>query len=118
MKELNAKHASASEGGEEYFQVMFEEQLDSLENYFLIQRNFEFEEGEKPDPPYIDSDDERFCGHLEFDKVEFNQERFYIRLADEDKNELEVTLDIPDDDYREIKRILKDYFVWLCFRKN
>jgi len=41
MKKLKAKYVSASEAGE-YFQVTFEEERDSLANYLLIQRGFEF----------------------------------------------------------------------------
>ncbi|MFQ5825049.1 MAG: hypothetical protein ACE5JB_13430 [bacterium] len=98
---------TASEAGGEYFQVSFEEEWDSLTNYFLIQRGFEFDDDEKPDPPYLESDDERFCGHLEFQKVEFNRNRFYIQLADEEKNDLEVSFGISEDNYQEVKRVLK-----------
>jgi hypothetical protein len=40
MKKLEAKRMSASKAGD-YFQVLFEEDRDSLKNYFLIQRGFD-----------------------------------------------------------------------------
>lgn len=60
MKKLKAKYTSASEAGD-YFQVTFEKNNDSLTDYFLIQPGFEFEDNEEPDPPYIESDNEKFC---------------------------------------------------------
>ena len=105
MKRLNAKYVSATEAGD-YYQVTFEEERDSLTNYFLIQRGFEFEEI-LPDDPYIESDDLKFCGRPKFVKIEFNRNRFYLLLADNDKNELEINFDIPDKEYKEVKRILK-----------
>ncbi|NIR49091.1 hypothetical protein GWO43_11565 [candidate division KSB1 bacterium] len=107
MKKLKAKYVSASESGGEYFQVIFEEKRDSLTNYFLIQRAFEFEEDEGPDPPYLESDEEKLCGHLAFQKVEFDRNRFYIQLADEEKHDLEVSFDISEENYQEVKRLLK-----------
>ena len=105
MKKINAKYVTASEEGD-YYQVSFEEKWDSMSNYFLIQRGFEFEDI-IPDDPYIESDDLRFCGWPGFKKIEFTRNRFYILLADKDKNELEINFDIPEKDYKEAKRILE-----------
>ncbi|OQX96499.1 hypothetical protein B6I21_00800 [candidate division KSB1 bacterium 4572_119] len=105
MKRINAKYVTASEAGD-YYQVSFEEEWESLTNYFLIQWGFEFEDI-VPDEPYIESDDLMFCGRPKFEKIEFNRNRFYLQLADEDKNELEINFDIPDKDYKEGKRILE-----------
>ena len=105
MKRLNAKYVSASEAGD-YYQVTFEEEYDSLTNYFLIQRGFEFEEI-LPDDPYIESDDLRYCGRPKFLTMEFTRTRFYLRLADKAKSELEINFDIPDKEYKAAKRILK-----------
>ncbi len=107
MFKLKAKHVKASESGGEYFQVSFDEERDSLTNYFLIQRAFECDEDEEPDPPYLESEDEIFCGHLEFQKVEFNRHRFYIQLADKENNDLEVSFNISEDNYQEVKKTLE-----------
>lgn len=106
MKRIYAKYVTASEAGD-YFQVSFEEKRDSLINYFLIQRGFEYYEDEEPDELYIESDDIRFCGCPKFEKIEFNRNRFHLLLADDDKNELEINFDISDKDYKEAKRILE-----------
>lgn len=113
MKKLIAKHVSAAEAGGEYFQVMFEENRDDDKNYFLIQRAFdewdEFEEDEdKPDPPpYIESDDMTFCGFLAIKNVEFSRNRFYIQLANKQKNDLEISFDISNKEYQKVKKTLK-----------
>ena len=105
MKKLKAKHVSLAEAGEEIFQVQFEEKSDSLKNYFLLQRAFEFEDDE-PDPPYIESDDMTFCGHLKLNRVEFSRNRFYIQLANKQKSELEINFEISNKQYHEVKEYL------------
>ena len=103
MKQLFARYVEATQAGD-YFQVSFEKTRDSLKDYFLIQWGFE-EEEETRDEPYIESDDIRFCGWPGIKKVELNQNRFHLLLADD--NELEIKFDIPDKEYIEVKRILK-----------
>ena len=109
MKKLQANHVSASEAGD-YFQVLFEVEQDSLENYFLIQRGFEFDDYEQPDPYYIESDDEIFCGHLDIAKAKLDRNRFYLKLKDREGGDLEITFDITDKNYQEVKRLLKIIF--------
>lgn len=104
MKQLNAKYVSASEAGD-YFQVLFEEERDSLENYFLIQRGFEFEDI-TPDPCYIESDDLTLCGHLKISKVGLSRNRFYLLLGDKNQNDLEIRFEISEENYQEVKRVL------------
>jgi hypothetical protein len=121
MKKLIAKHVSAGESGGEYFQVMFETDRDSDKNYFLIQRAFESEwdefEEAKPDPPYIESDDMTFCGFLDLKKVEFSRNRFYIQLANKRKDDLEISFDVSDREYQEVKEILKTILSGCDFAK-
>lgn len=104
MKQLNAKYVSASEAGD-YFQVLFEEERDSLKNYFLIQRGFEFEDI-TPDPCYIESDDLTLCGHLKIKKVELSRNRFYLLLGDKNQNALEIKFETSGGNYQEVKRVL------------
>ena len=103
MKQLNAKYVDAVEV-EDYYQVSFEKIKDSLKDYFLIQWGFE-EEDETRDEPYIESDEMIFCGRPGIRKAELNRNRFYLLLAD--KNEIEINFNIPDNEYNEVKRILK-----------
>ena len=104
-KKLKAKYVSAAEAGD-YFQVLFEEDRSRPKKYFLIQRGFEFEEVE-PNGLYIESDDMRFCGHLKPSKIEFNRNRFYLQLAEEENDDLEIAFDIVDSDYLEVRRVIK-----------
>jgi hypothetical protein len=94
----------------DYFQVLFEVEQNSLENYFLIQRGFEFDDYEQPDPCYIESDDGRFCGHLDIAKAELDRNRFYLKLMDRESGDLEITFDIADKNYQEVKRFLEIIF--------
>lgn len=105
MKKLQVNHVSASEAGD-YFQVLFEQARNSLRNYFLIQRGFEFDEDEKSDPCYVESDDENLCGHPEIKKAVLDRNRFYLKLSDREDFDLEITFDIADENYQEVKRVL------------
>jgi len=107
-KKLKAEYVSAAEAGD-YFQALFEEDKSRAKKYFLIQRGFEFEDDE-PDEPYIESDDMKFCGRFKFNKVEFNRNRFYLQLAGKEKDDFEITFDIADSDYSEVRRVIKIIF--------
>ena len=106
LKKLNSKYVSASDQGGEYFQITFEEEKDSLINYFLIQRSLN-EEDDIPDPPYIESDDMRFCGHIKLLHVELNRNRFFIQLAEKGNDKLEINFTTSDKNYDKIKEILE-----------
>jgi len=56
---LNCKHVSASEAGD-YFQFLFEKERDDDKEYFLIQRQFEFPDGDKC---YVKNQGEDYIGH-------------------------------------------------------
>ena len=105
MKHFNAKCVSATVAGD-IFRVMFEQDDDSLENYFLIQRNFEFAEIDELNRCTIESDDTTFCGSSKIGRVEFSENRFYIRLADDVKNELEITYNTSKKNYEKVKKVL------------
>ena len=109
MKKLQANRVCVSDDGD-YFQVLFEEEWDSLKNYFLIQRNFEHDYDEEPDRCYIETDNEGFCGHLDIEKAELDRNRFYLKLADKKDGEIEITFQIRNENYLEAKRVLKIIF--------
>lgn len=109
MKKLEAKRVSASEAGD-YFQVLFEEDRDRFKNYFLIQRGFEFDFGERPDPCYIESDDRTFCGHIRITKAELAKNRFYLKLGDSKGSDMEIMYDTSEDNYQEVKRVVRIIF--------
>ncbi len=102
MLTLAAQHASASEDGD-YFQVAFEGREDEEGSpYLLIQRQFEDEDG---DVCYIESHDEEFVGHFRIQSARLARRRFLMVTTQ--ALEADVTLDIDERTFREIKRVLR-----------
>jgi len=105
MKTLKCKYVQAAEAGDEIFQVNFETEFDSLKDYFLIQRGFEFEEIEGKSI-YVECDDLTFTGHNIIEEALLERNRFYIRLNDKDKSEIELLFSISDNKYQRIKKTM------------
>src|SRR6266478_5103553 len=102
MLTICARHASASEAGD-YFQVAFNERSDGEgAPYLLIQRQFEDEDG---DVCYVESHDERFVGHFRIRSARLGRRRFVILVNQ--RLEAEVALDISEQTFHEIKRVLR-----------
>ncbi len=108
MITFKARGVSPSEEGD-YFQVLFNERLDDDTVYFLIQRGFDYddEDQEEPDPCYMETHDERLCGHLDIARAELSRRRFYLRLACSDAPAVEILYRISDRKYSELTRIMK-----------
>jgi hypothetical protein len=102
--ELN--HVSVSEDGDERFQVRFGSEPDSSETgmYVVIQRDFE-----EPDDGrcYIETHDDAYVGHFRVVEAEVGKRRVRMRLARKQADELEVTFEASDADYRELVRVLR-----------
>jgi hypothetical protein len=98
---LHAKCVTASESGSEYFQVLFEKERESGEAYFLIQRQFEI-----PDDGtcYIETHLPEACGYFRIHFAELARNKFRIQLPG--KEEWDITFDLDDDIYKEVKSIL------------
>jgi hypothetical protein len=102
MLTISAHHASASDDGD-YFQVTFEDRRDVESSpYLLIQRQFEDEDG---GVCYIESHDEEFVGHFRIQSARLARRRFL--MVTNQALEADVTLDINDRTFREIKRVLR-----------
>ena len=102
MLTICARHASASEDGD-YFQVAFEERKDEEGSpYLLIQRQFEDEDG---DVCYVESHDEEFVGHFRIRSANLARRRFLIMINQ--ALEANVTLDINERTFHEVKRVLR-----------
>ena len=109
---FKAKNVIATESGD-YYQVDFEETRDSLINYLLIQRGFEFEEL-TPDPVYVECSDPDLCGHVPIKKVSFTPNRFYLQVDDANEDfAFDITYQIDENNYQEVKRIL-EIILWDC----
>lgn len=102
MLTISAHHASASDDGD-YLQVAFEERRDEDGSpYLLIQRQFEDEDG---DVCYLESHDEKFVGHFRIQFARLGRRRFLIVVNQ--TLEADVALDINEQTFHEIKRILR-----------
>src|SRR5271155_3419961 len=83
MTEFSLPHVSAESAGE-YFQVSFAEIEAGAESeecdhvYFLIQRQFEDYDGGLF---YIESHEERLCGHFKIIRAELARNAFRLEVA-------------------------------------
>ena len=117
MKTLKCENVQASEAIDEIFQVCFETNFDSLKDYFLIQRNFEFEEitGKKI---YTESDDDNFTGYNIIGEAQLDRNRFYIKFNNSSKSEIELLFKVSEKNFQKIKRILEIIFIQFDFLKT
>ena len=104
---INCRHVSASEAGEEYFQVFFAGQDEEEGPYLLIQRGFEYDDKKPPDLCYIETHDERFIGHFEGMKAVLSRNRFVLRLPPPRTETIDVRFTKPVENFGEIKRTLQ-----------
>jgi hypothetical protein len=106
---LKCEQASASEAGDEIFQVMFEAKRDQEDGpYVLIQRAF-FEEEEDDGMPsfcYLETHDERLIGHYPTLDMELMRNRFILRLPPPVSETIEVDFEASDNEFQEIRRML------------
>jgi hypothetical protein len=102
MLTICAHHAWASEAGD-YFQVALKERRDDEGSpYLLIQRQFEEEDR---DVCYVETHDEEFVGHFRIRSARLGRRR--CRMAMNQALEADVTLDVNERTFREIKRVLR-----------
>ena len=104
MFKLHAQHASASESGD-YFQVLFEES-DGVEDgrYFLIQRQFEFPDGERC---AIETESPEMCGQFRVPRASLERGRFQISWMGRGESQAELTFETDDEGYADILRIMR-----------
>ncbi len=107
MMELKCQHVSASEAGDEIFQVLFEENEDQEDTpYVLIQRAWLEEFGREFRPIYVETHNERLIG--DYATVDVTLTRTYLTLIlPSPANEtIEVEFTTSDSNFREVKRML------------
>ena len=104
MIKLNYNVVHASESGGEYFQVIFEKELDSEEEYILINRQFEFPNGGKC---YFECPIENFIGHYKVKEAILNRDSLHIRFWLNGLTGIDINFSISEKDYKKVMRILK-----------
>jgi len=100
--ECNCKYVSATEAGD-YYEVTFEKEISNDEEYFLIQRQFEF----LNDECYIESNDLDYCGHFKINKAVLYNNRVEMEIDRTFNKEITVKYPISLENYSEVQRILK-----------
>ena len=104
---LKCEHVSASEAGDEIFQVMFEAKRDQEDGpYVLIQRAFWEEDEGGPSSCYLETHDLRLIGHYPTLDMELTRNRFILRLPPPVSETIEVDFEASDKQFREIRRML------------
>ena len=104
---LNCEHVSVSEAGGDYFQVLFKKHEKGEGPYLLIQRGFEFDEDEAPDPCYVETHEQRFIGHFTGLGANLSRNRFILRLPPPHRETIQVDFETPDRNFREVMRALR-----------
>ena len=105
---LKCTEASASEAGDEIFQVMFEADPDQEDRpYVLIQRAWlEEDDEDETSTFYVETHGEDLIGHYETLNAELTRDRLILQLPPPTNETIEVEFTTSDDNFREIQRVL------------
>jgi hypothetical protein len=114
---LHASHVSIGESGGEYFQVSFDSEAPSNDDfdltgpdhpYLIIQRQFEDDDG---GVCYIETHDhDTYTGHFRLRLIEFTPTRLAFEIARTDHIYVEVTYDLDARRFSEVRRIVQIVF--------
>src|SRR6266581_1004912 len=110
---LHANHVSIAESGGEYFQVSFDSEAPSDDDfdlsgpdhpYLVVQRQFEDDDG---GVCYIEThDDDTYTGHYRLRLIEFTPTRLAFEIVRKDHKYVEVTYDLDAKRFDEVQRIV------------
>ena len=110
MTEFSLPFVSVASSGGEYFEVSFAEIEEGEESeecdhaYFLIQRQFEDYDGGLF---YIESHEEKLCGHFKITRAELGRDTFRLQVACEPAEVVQIKFQAASVRYNKLKRILK-----------
>ena len=106
--EFHAKRVStAISVGGDYYQAEFaaEEDTDDTDSpYLLIQRDFELP---YDDSCYVETHDERYCGHFLLRRIEFTPEKLAIELDRPTDNLVCITFGMAMSDFEKASKVIK-----------
>ena len=100
---IQLQDVSASESGD-YYQVLFQGELDGEQAYVLVQRQFE-----SPDPGrcYVETHDKDYVGHFKIAHAELGRNRFFLKLGRMKAAELEVVFNTTDKNWQQVARVMR-----------
>ena len=105
---FHANYVSTSVFGDgDYYQAAFEAEEDTddpFSPYLLIQRQFE-----DPDDNlcYIETHDEKYCGHFLLRSVDFTPRKLSLELDRPRDNFVSVTFAIMETEFAEVSQVVK-----------
>ena len=107
--EFHANYVSTGGSvGADYYQASFtleedSDELDSDSPYLLIQRSFEMSDGSC----YVETHDERYCGHFFLRRIEFTPARLAIALDRPINNLICVTFRLAALEFEQASHVIK-----------
>ena len=105
---FHANYVSTSVLGDgDYYQATFEAEQDSDDPdspYLLIQRDFEDPDDDRC---YVETHDEKYCGHFLLRHIEFTAQKLLIELDRPRDNFVMVTLAMMAPEFAEASRVVK-----------
>jgi hypothetical protein len=114
---LHANHVSVGEFGDEYFQVSFDSEAPSDDDfdlsgpdhpYLVVQRQFEDDDG---GVCYIETHDhDTYTGHFRLRLIEFTPTRLAFEIARTDHKYVEVTYDLDAERFGGVQRVVHIIF--------
>jgi hypothetical protein len=114
---FHAKYVSVGESGDEYFQVAFDNEAPSDDDfdlsgpdhpYLIVQRQFEDDDG---GVCYIETHDhDTYTGHFRLRLIEFTPTRLAFEIARRDHRYVEVTYDLDAKRFGDVQRIVRIVF--------
>ena len=114
---FHANHVTVGESGDEYFQVPFDGEAPSDDDfdlsgpdhfYLLVQRQFEDDDG---GVCYIETHDhDTYTGHFRLRLIELTPTRFAFEIARTNHKYVEVTYDLDAKRFGEVQRMVRIVF--------
>ena len=104
VTEFMLPHVSLASSGGEYFQVSFNDKADSDDAYFLIQRQFEDDDGGLF---YVESHERAFCGHFRIRKAELGKDWLRLQIMSQPAKLVQIRFLADRNAYNRLKRVLR-----------
>ena len=105
---FHANYVSTSVFGDgDYFQALFEAEQDADDPdspYLLIERQFEDPDDDRC---YIETHDEKYCGHFLLRRVDFTPKKLSIELERQRDNFVSVTFAMAATEFAEASQVVK-----------
>ena len=107
MTELSLPYVSIVTGGDEYFQVSFDEQEEGSDGdtpYFLLQRQLESPDGGRV---YVESHQRALCGHFRIRRAALSDGVFHLELAGRPPQAVLIRFQADRRRLRQLTRVLE-----------